>query len=651
MNLKKYLYSPFFYIVLIVVGYFGFTKLGDTDFGFHLAQGRYFFENNYHLPIKEVFSFSIANQTNIILSWFFDVVVYFIYLKLGVWGLSLWKSALLVLLATLFILRLEKLASAIRLNINKWFVYSAVFLFIASIYPWADIERPHALGYVYFSIFLLLINFFLEKPKLWQWVALIGLQLLWANSHTSFTAPLIITAILIFGSLVELYFRDKRKKKGDDGDDTGVVITRKIKDLGLLLVLLILVSLVNPYGIDLFINFIKASPSSAYVFIEELKPAKLGDFYNALGFFWLVSLMPLWRFWREKNYKMIFVFGAFAFLGIRSVRFIYDYAILTAPFSMIEIFRYFSFFNDETFKKYNLSPTFQEYSAVRHGKVGDPLKFWEIRDWNFWLKNIAGISAVVVCLLIFVFSDKTKEHGFGFSVSGLPAKTADFILENNIKGKMFNSFGLGSYLIWRLYPHNQVFVDSRAQNYIEEGEDKTSLLLDNYKIFSGDEGIWRKLDDKYKFDFAIVEWPFIKGQGFYNLNDKILNNQEWAPVFLDANAIVYLRRIEANKTLIEQYEYKYIKPQKMDSSYFKDYFKNETDKQMLLGELNRSLKENPTNYRIHFFYAVFLALQKDSNRNELISHLKTMFDLNPKFILPKELLKSFFKVDYGELSL
>lgn len=627
MNFKKYLYSPFFYILLVIVGYFGFTKLGDTDFGFHLAQGRYFFENNYHLPIKEVFSYSIANQTNIILSWLFDVAVYFIYLKLGVWGLSLWKAALLALLAVLFILRLEKLASDIKLNINHWLVYSATFLFIAAIYPWANIERPHVLGYVYFSVFLLIISFFLEKPKLWQWLTFAGLQLMWANSHTSFTAPLIITAILVFGSLIESYFRNGRKKGANSGDNIEGIGAQKIKDLGLLLFLLILASLINPYGVDLFINFIKASPSGAYTFIEELKPAKLGDFYNNLGFFWLISLIPCWRFWREKNYKMILVFGAFAFLGIRSVRFIYDYAVLTAPFGIIEIFRRLSFFKEDA-TKINI------------------LKFWEIKDWNFWFKNIMGILTVIVCSLIFVFSDKTKEHGFGFSVSGLPAQAADFILENDIKGKMFNSFGLGSYFIWRLYPHNQVFVDSRAQNYIKEGEDKTSLLLDNYKIFSGDESIWRKLDDKYKFDFAVVEWPFIKGQGFYNLNDKILNSEEWAPVFLDANAIVYLRRVEANKTLIEQREYKYIKPQKFDSSYFKNYFKNEYDKQGLLDELNRSLAENPTNYRLHFFYAVFLALQKNSDRNELIGHLKTMFNLNPKFILPENLLESFFKVKF-----
>ncbi len=295
MNIKKYFYSPFFYLVLAIVGYFGFTQIADVDFGFHLAQGKYFFENNWRLPIKEVYSYPIAGQTNIILSWLFDVGIYFSYLKLGFFGISSWKALALAALALLFILRLEKLTAARNIKITEWFAYGAAFMFLAGVYLWANIERPHALGYLYFSLFLLFIDDFLNSPQKWHWIFFAVLQIFWTNTHTSFTVSLIVLTIFIAGLYWKLLENKKYPKTCREEELSK--IRGQIKSLIQLLILLAVVSMINPYGPAIFPNFfLKASPPVVYRFIQELWPMHMVELWSVKGVLWFLSIFPIINF-------------------------------------------------------------------------------------------------------------------------------------------------------------------------------------------------------------------------------------------------------------------------------------------------------------------------------------------------------------------
>lgn len=679
MNLKKYFLSPFFYLLLALIGYFSFTKIADGDFGFHLAQGKYFLENHWSMlgpswagQLKEIFSYSIFGQQNIILSWLFDVWVYFLYLKLGSLGLSLWKAAVMVLLGILFIFRLENLAqNPVPKNFgtghNQWLVYASTLLFLASIFNWANIERPHALGYIFFSAFLLILLLFLQKEsrpaqrvedprsretksgQKWHLFALLGLQLLWANSHTSFFAGPLITAIFWFGLTIEYYYKKNylkwikpsftKSSEGKKKDLENIVLL--IKKISLLLIFQIIISAINPYGFGIFANFFQASPSAAYKFIQELWPMQLRDFASLCGLFWLLSLIPLIKFWRQKDFKMVLTFLSFAFLGLHSSRFSYDYVVLTAPFTLSEIFV--------------LAPIFLN-------------------------KTIVGLTLTLIFSLVFVQTAGQKTHGAGFSENDLPIRAGDFVLQQKLNGKMFNSFGLGSYLIWHLFPQYQVFIDTRAQNYVQAplevrrcsldyslteseavspcipensksegglltGQGQNPLLLEYYKILE-DPNAWQKMDKEYDFDFAIVDWPFVYNNKIYNQTEKNFTPDKWAPVFFDARAIVYLKRNTINQSLIENYEYKYIRPQQLDPSYFQQYLQNPYDWLMTIKEFQRAFEQNPDNYRLHFMYASFLVQNSSSDQKEIIEHLKKTLDLNPKFNQARKILKTVFQTNY-----
>ncbi len=79
----------------------------------------------------------------------------------------------------------------------------------------------------------------------------------------------------------------------------------------------------------------------------------------------------------------------------------------------------------------------------------------------------------------------------------LPVQATDFVLNNNLQGKMFNLYRFGGYLIHRLYPERSVFIDGRADLYGD-------AFFDEYKeIKEGGEKA-RELLDKYNFDYLII---------------------------------------------------------------------------------------------------------------------------------------------------
>ena len=43
-----------------------------------------------------------------------------------------------------------------------------------------------------------------------------------------------------------------------------------------------------------------------------------------------------------------------------------------------------------------------------------------------------------------------------------PAGAADFLLAHHVNGHIFNTYEYGGYLIWRLWPGQQVFIDGRS---------------------------------------------------------------------------------------------------------------------------------------------------------------------------------------------
>jgi hypothetical protein len=119
-----------------------------------------------------------------------------------------------------------------------------------------------------------------------------------------------------------------------------------------------------------------------------------------------------------------------------------------------------------------------------------------------------------------------------------PAGAADFLLSHHITGHIFNTYEYGGYLIWRLWPEQQVFIDGRSlsetlfQDYgrilynVEEPGQNAQQLLDRY-------GVQTILMNTFEYSEGLV----------YRLAPALADPQqtEWKLVYEDPAAIVLMR--------------------------------------------------------------------------------------------------------------
>jgi hypothetical protein len=125
--------------------------------------------------------------------------------------------------------------------------------------------------------------------------------------------------------------------------------------------------------------------------------------------------------------------------------------------------------------------------------------------------------------------------------------SARFFKENHIQGPMFNNYDIGGYLIYYLFPDAKVFVDNRPEVY------SVSFFKDMYVPMQENDDVWHKMDEKFGFNVIyfyrhdLTPWS----QAF--LVSRI-DDPDWAPVFVDEFTIIFLKRTEANRAVIQAHE-------------------------------------------------------------------------------------------------
>jgi len=93
--------------------------------------------------------------------------------------------------------------------------------------------------------------------------------------------------------------------------------------------------------------------------------------------------------------------------------------------------------------------------------------------------------------------------------------------------RMFNSYNLGGYLIWRLYPERRVFIDGRADLYGDE------IFAEYLKVWQADPA-WEEILNQYQVQIAICERQT-------PLATLLLESAAWDPVYLNATTAVFQR--------------------------------------------------------------------------------------------------------------
>ncbi len=110
-----------------------------------------------------------------------------------------------------------------------------------------------------------------------------------------------------------------------------------------------------------------------------------------------------------------------------------------------------------------------------------------------------------------------------------PVRAMDWWIEHPQEGNIFNDFGWGGYLLYRLWPEQQVFIDGQTDFYGEK-------LTRDYEVLANTFLGWEELIERYQITHLILP---IHSPLVLRLNE----DPNWQTLYVDETAAI-LHRIE-----------------------------------------------------------------------------------------------------------
>ena len=394
-------------------------KVYNYDIWWHLKTGQWILETG-KIPHADPFTFTTPGAPWWPHYWLSDVFFAVVMRVGGIDGLILLK-ALVVATAFLIVFRLM-----LRQGTNPFLAVALVLLAIY-IAQFRFLLRPHVFMFTLAAAFFSILSVWGHGRNLGL-LWLLPLMLLWVNLHGSFFLGVVLMGCLLGECLLTAAYARIRDRDG----------TAKCPGfLMLLLVLLLSIILLNPFGLDLLrwvlTDFTLKNVTRTFE-IEEHLALSWGDHPLFWGLMLATALSFLLAFRRVRLFHLL-VFAATSFLAIRGVRFVALAALL-----------------QPAILGYNLQPVLDKLAV----KVYRP---------SPRLQAALGIPLlVVVTALLFQnsFAEyKVRRFGLGISEGRFPREAVEFLVRLNPGGNIYNSWPIGGYLLWS-WPDRKIFMDGRS---------------------------------------------------------------------------------------------------------------------------------------------------------------------------------------------
>lgn len=160
--------------------------------------------------------------------------------------------------------------------------------------------------------------------------------------------------------------------------------------------------------------------------------------------------------------------------------------------------------------------------------------------WKRALPAIAQYAAAAVLLAVLgvplargeAFQLRAAEWRF-------PTGAADFLLAHSVQSPMFNTYELGGYLMWRLWPQEKVFIDGRA---LSESvfNDYARILYNHSNADGGSTG--QELLDRYNIQVIVMNgFEYAEGLAYNLMLSLSAPQPKWKLVYNDPEGVVFMR--------------------------------------------------------------------------------------------------------------
>jgi hypothetical protein len=399
------------------------------------------------------------------------------------------------------------------------------------------IERPEIFTILFAVITWVLLDEFVRSGDRRLLIAIPFIAALWANVHAA-----VIVGIAIQGLVAASLFFEERRRF------VPVAVTG---------VASIIACLANPFGYRvLTVPFeLTRIIESGVVNNEEWRSP---DLYKTPVFFLLLAMTAAFLILaaRERRWRSIFV-GVF--LGYISLRYIRNVNLFS------------------TFVPLLIAP---EVASLR-------------RAWKGVLFAVGAAFLLLVLTVRYPF-----ERGFGVA-SYFPDRIAAWVEREDLRGHMMNSYSMGGYLIWALYPERQIFIDGRNEVFLP--------LMERLVAARSDSRAWTALLGDYRIEYAILEYVDTLDrvttigrdgkvtQSFAPISATRFPRSRWALVYFDDDGMIFIRRDGVNRGLLG-HEYTAVYPEGAGYQRFQ-VESGAVNRDRAVAELHRRLREDPSSRR------------------------------------------------------
>ena len=369
--------------------------------------------------------------------------------------------------------------------------------------------RPEIFSFLIFSAYIWLLfraKYIRTDRLLW---ALPVLQLFWVNLHIYFFIGPLLYAIFCLDRAIA--------KK----------ITRPMIWVGAAIVL---ATLANPnfltgalYPLHVFNEYgYNVAENKSPFFLEKFGPSTAITLFKISLWVVVLNFLLVIKSWRSKVFEILTA-AFLVYAGVKMQRNFSIYALGLLPIVAINFIE------------------------------GVQRLPWFPRSISARVKIIrSAISATLIGLLLLMifnvlsgryYDGNESRLSFGLHIPKGAQGAVDFLEENGISGPMFNNFDVGSFLAWKLYPKERVFVDGRPEAY------PVKFFQEVYIPMQENADTWAAKAKEYNINYVIFDhrdqtpWAstFLK---------RMTTNSDWPIVFVDDRTIIFLKNDQANKDLM-----------------------------------------------------------------------------------------------------
>src|SRR5581483_433661 len=475
-------------LFVVLLALFVFTVLQqrlliDAGTGWHLRDGQHITLTD-SLPHTDPFSYTMAGKAWYAWEWLYDLTAWVIFARLGLNGLVL-ISALIIAVTFALLFRI-----ALRDSHNLPVALVLVLLSIGGSMIHV-LARPHLVTWLLTLIYFVVLERSESHPhvtdsKLFSgaqrqliWLPL--LMLLWVNMHGGFVVGLMLITLFLIGALWTVFSsHDARHRVSAIG---------RSKALGVTLLLSAGASLINPYGLKLYVHLNDYLTNKFFMdHIDEfLSPSFHGVAQKCFEGLVLLTVvaMAISRRKLRLSHLLVVLFAIHAAL----------FAARNIPISSILL-------------TLVIAPLLAHAigAAARSEELSHAVTAFLHRCEGFSGRmaamdlNLRGhLLPVAMTVFTFVMCANggwiSGRHVMDahFDPKRFPVGATEFIAQQGIRDHLFNPDAWGGYLIYRLYPDYRVYVDDRHDLYGE------TFLKQYLKIMNVELG-WKNALDEQKID-------------------------------------------------------------------------------------------------------------------------------------------------------